>query len=163
MDRNHDVDAGAARTGPPEGYFSVESADESLVFVEPVMRDLVEVYQELMRLRTERQELALVLGTEARLAELRGKIEQKVERLKALRRELVGVGCEPKDLVGGLIDFPARFEGRKVWLCWKLGEPNVAWWHELQDGFAGRRPIDAEFRARVRDSLARAVEQIGPD
>ena len=85
------------------------------------------------------------------------------ERLKALRQELAGVGCEPKDLVGGLVDFPARFEGRKVWLCWKLGEPRLAWWHELQDGFAGRRPIDAEFRAQVRDALASAVGQIGPD
>ena len=84
MDRNRTADAGAARTGPPEGCFSVESADDSLVFVEPVMRDLVEVYQELMRLRTERQELALVLGAEARLAELRG---QTVEQIIALTSE----------------------------------------------------------------------------
>jgi hypothetical protein len=163
MEHNHTADVDPARTGGPEGYFSVESADESLVFVEPVMRDLVEVYQELMHLRTEGQELALLVGAEARLADLRGRIEQTVERLKALRQELAGVGCEPKDLVGGLVDFPARFEGRKIWLCWKLGEPNVAWWHESQDGFAGRRPIDAEFRARVRDALASAVEQSRPD
>jgi hypothetical protein len=148
MKRKRAAEAGPARESPPGRYFTPESANDTLVFVGPVMRDISETYQELMRLRAERGELAQVLGAEVQLADLRGRIDQKVERLRALHQELVGVGCEPKDLVAGLADFPALYEGRKVWLCWKLGEPEVAWWHELHGGFAGRRPIDVDFRAR---------------
>ena len=41
----------------------------------------------------------------------------------------------------GLIDFPALVTGRQVWLCWRLGEGDVDWWHELDEGFGGRRPL----------------------
>ncbi len=161
MDPNDFADGERSAEGLLERFFSVESASGALVFVRPVMKDIVKAYRELMRLRTERQELALALGSAARLEDLSGRIEQKVDRLKELHRELVDVGCEPKDLVGGLVDFPALFEGRKVWLCWKLGEPEVAYWHEIHEGFAGRQPIDAEFCRRVRESLPVEVERIG--
>jgi len=161
MQRKDAAETHPPRRDRPAGQFSPESATETLVFVGPVMRDIVETYQELMRLRAERGELALVLGVEAQLADLRGRIDQKVERLRALHQELVGVGCEPKDLSAGLVDFPALYEGRKVWLCWKLGEPEVAWWHECRDGFAGRRPIDAQFRRRLRESLPAGIKETG--
>ena len=46
-----------------------------------------------------------------------------------------------KDLDSGLIDFPARHHGETVLLCWQLGEDEIAWWHRVEDGFAGRRPL----------------------
>ena len=163
MTPNHAAEASESGERVPERYFSVESANEALVLVRPVVRDIVDAHQELMRLRAELQELALLLGVEARVENLRDRIERKAERLKALRQELVDVGCEPKDLIGGLVDFPALFEGRRVWLCWKLGEPEVAWWHELNAGFAGRRPIEAEFRAGVGEAPAAEVGQVRPE
>ena len=54
-------------------------------------------------------------------------------------------GIELKDLEAGLVDFPALREGRTVFLCWQLGEPEVAFWHELTTGFAGRQPLDDQF------------------
>ena len=51
-------------------------------------------------------------------------------------------GIELKDLEAGLVDFPALREGRTVFLCWQLGEPEVAYWHETTTGFAGRQPLD---------------------
>ena len=54
-------------------------------------------------------------------------------------------GIELKDLEIGLVDFPALREGRTVYLCWQLGEPEVAFWHELTTGFAGRQPLDDQF------------------
>lgn len=48
-----------------------------------------------------------------------------------------------KDFGAGLVDFPYEHEGRIVYLCWKLGEDDLSWWHEIDDGFAGRRPLDA--------------------
>ena len=51
-------------------------------------------------------------------------------------------GVELKDYFAGLVDFPSRREGRVVYLCWRFGEPAVAYWHELEAGFAGRQKLD---------------------
>ena len=60
---------------------------------------------------------------------------ERVDRIRAL-------GVQVKDLDAGLVDFPARREQRVVLLCWKLGEPRIGWWHELETGFAGRQPLE---------------------
>jgi hypothetical protein len=57
---------------------------------------------------------------------------------------LSSAGVHVKDPGKGLVDFPARRDGRAVWLCWKVGEPTVEFWHELDDGFAGRVRIDED-------------------
>ena len=54
-------------------------------------------------------------------------------------------GIELKDLEAGLVDFPAMREGRTVFLCWQLGEPEVSFWHEITTGFSGRQPLDDQF------------------
>jgi hypothetical protein len=54
-------------------------------------------------------------------------------------------GCLLKDLDIGLIDFPTLFRGEEVYLCWKLGEPGIAYWHGVDEGFKGRKPIDRDF------------------
>ena len=51
------------------------------------------------------------------------------------------VGCELKDPRLGLVDFPGRLEGREIYLCWKMDEPEVAFWHPLDEGFASRKPL----------------------
>jgi hypothetical protein len=56
--------------------------------------------------------------------------------------QLAEWGIELKDLSTGLIDFPALRDGRTVYLCWRLGEMKVGFWHELDTGFAGRLPLD---------------------
>lgn len=55
--------------------------------------------------------------------------------------QLQALGCEIKDFELGLVDFPSEREGRIVYLCWKLGEPEVMYWHEVDAGYAGRRPL----------------------
>ena len=52
-----------------------------------------------------------------------------------------GIGCEVKDVQTGLVDFRAMRDGRAVYLCWRLGEEDIAFWHELDAGFAGRQPL----------------------
>lgn len=71
------------------------------------------------------------------LAELRALIDALNADLEALRAE----GCVVKDVGSGLVDWYAKKDGRDVFLCWKLGEKSVAWWHDLETGFAGRRPV----------------------
>jgi hypothetical protein len=57
-------------------------------------------------------------------------------------QQLVEWGIELKDLQTGLVDFPARREDRDVYLCWRLGEDEVGYWHEIETGFDGRMPVD---------------------
>ncbi len=61
--------------------------------------------------------------------------------MRRLMEELEGIGCEVKDVHTGLVDFRSIREGRAVYLCWRLGEEQIAFWHELDAGFAGRQPL----------------------
>jgi len=71
-------------------------------------------------------------------------IRQDEGRLGAFINELHELGIEFKDPVRGLVDFPAELDGRVVYLCWQLGEPEVRFWHELHLGFSGRQSLCAE-------------------
>jgi len=76
-------------------------------------------------------------------ASLRGSIEQ-----------VQALGCVVKDLDVGLIDFPTEFRGEEVYLCWKLGEPKIEFWHGVEEGFRGRKAIDQDFRDHHRGDPA---------
>ena len=69
----------------------------------------------------------------------RAKAEQQAKDALA---EIDSIGVQVKDLSIGLLDFPCEVEGKTILLCWKLGEPAITHWHGLQEGFAGRKPID---------------------
>ena len=56
--------------------------------------------------------------------------------------ELSKVGCIVKDLDFGLVDFYSRYNGEDILLCWKFGEPDILYWHSMEDGYAGRKPIE---------------------
>ncbi len=71
------------------------------------------------------------------LARFRGLVETLREQIEAIQE----TGCVIKDIEVGLVDWPALHQGRAVLLCWKYGEPEVAFWHETHTGFAGRRPV----------------------
>ncbi len=81
---------------------------------------------------------------EKELNETRQELEQATAELNGLMERVQEMGCEVKDIDQGLIDFRAEHEGREVYMCWKLGEPDVRWWHELETGFAGRRPLGSD-------------------
>src|SRR5579883_2763896 len=67
------------------------------------------------------------------LAEIRGRLESE---------ERENYGCVIKDIDSYLVDFPAKMFGDEVWLCWKLGEPKVMFWHPKDEGFLSRRPLE---------------------
>ncbi len=77
-----------------------------------------------------------------------------VERIERLIREEIlalGVRFPPGGLEHGLLDFPTVLDGRWVFLCWRLGEEELVAWHELGDGFAGRKPLTPELARRMGD------------
>ena len=67
---------------------------------------------------------------------------QDFERLDALVHRILDTGAQIKDIDTGLLDFSALKDGREVYLCWQYGEGEIAFWHEMDAGYAGRRPID---------------------
>jgi hypothetical protein len=67
------------------------------------------------------------------------------QRLKSAIEEVQAVGCVVKDLDIGLVDFPTLFRGVEVYLCWRLGETRIEYWHGMEEGFRGRKPIDEDF------------------
>ena len=140
------MDAFEAITTPepaaPTGgrFFSVAQANRSLVLVRRIVGDIVRDYRRLRGLQEafeayDRKDNP-VMAEQAR----QGYVDV-FNRLSEFRGELEEIGCELKDYDLGLVDFPARLEEREIVLCWKLGEPAVAYWHELDGGYAGRRPI----------------------
>lgn len=80
-------------------------------------------------------------------------LEALVQRAKDSLEEIDSIGVQVKDLDIGLLDFPCLLEGETVLLCWKRGEPRIEFWHRVDDGFAGRQPIDARFGGMTPEKL----------
>jgi hypothetical protein len=84
---------------------------------------------------------------------------RRAEREKALQEaqdtlaEIDEIGVQVKDLEQGLLDFPCVIDGQTVLLCWKQGEKEIGYWHTTEDGFAGRKPLDARFGKTERERL----------
>ncbi len=72
--------------------------------------------------------------------------DNSASRLRDAIEQIQELGCVVKDLDTGLVDFPTLFRGAEVYLCWKLGEPAIAFWHGVEEGFRGRKAIDQDFR-----------------
>ena len=133
----------------PRQYFSVASANQTLPLVRAIVGDIVELYPEV---RDREERLTRItrgrskdsrsddLYTEE-VEQVRQDLERDVERLQAFVDELQALGVEFKDPVLGLVDFPAKRNGKEVCLCWKLGEPSVDFWHTVESGFQGREKL----------------------
>ena len=74
--------------------------------------------------------------------------------LKSSIEAVQDTGCLVKDLDIGLVDFPTLLRGVEVYLCWKLGEPAIEFWHGVEEGFRGRKPIDSDFLDNHRGDRA---------
>ena len=113
-------------------------------------REYDEADEELTRLT---QHIALMGGTvppREEMQQLRLRKDGAARNLKSMVDRIQEIGCELKDLDTGLIDFPTYYRGEHVYLCWKLGEPKIGFWHSLDAGYRGRHPIDSDFLANHR-------------
>ncbi len=79
------------------------------------------------------------------VAELKNRKEGAARKLKSAVDGISEMGAQLKDLETGLLDFPTLYKGQEVYLCWKLGESGIRFWHHVEDGFRGRQPIDGDF------------------
>jgi hypothetical protein len=128
--------------------FSVEEANEALAAVRPLAERLV-VLGGLLRAR---QADVAALGAKvagnggaaAHVLALREAERQAAEHAREATEviaELDALGVQVKDIELGLVDFPADRDGETVLLCWKVGEDEIGYWHGLEEGYAGRKPL----------------------
>jgi hypothetical protein len=128
-------------------HFTPEEANAELEHVRPLVERLVSTRAEhtaaLERQETLEQKIRGNGGgiPPADLAEATAEVDAIARRLARIVDEINDHGAEVKDLDTGLIDFPALRRGETVLLCWQLGEDEIAFWHRVDDGFAGRRPL----------------------
>jgi hypothetical protein len=127
-------------------YFTREEAEALLPQISVVLRDI-------QRERAAMGECAEALNKlelrargnghdlHERIVKLQQEVIQHRQTLRTLITELKHSGCELKDPETGLIDFLSLRDGHEVYLCWRLGEERINYWHDIQAGFAGRQPL----------------------
>lgn len=133
----------------PARLFTIEQANAMLPLVRAITSDLASLARDIV---DRRQRLALLTAGRKlkqgdpysdELAQIEKDLQLDGQRLVEYMDELKELGVEPKGAVEGLVDFPAEMDGRIVLLCWKLGEPEILHWHDLESGFAGRQSLVA--------------------
>ena len=130
-------------------YFTRAEAEALLPRITPVLNEI----QRLRQAQREHDEAlaadrAKVLGNghlpPEQLREHQRESLAAERQVARLARALGELGVVVKDLDTGLVDFLALRDDRPIYLCWRLGEPRIAWWHEIETGFAGRMPLDED-------------------
>jgi hypothetical protein len=89
----------------------------------------------------------------AAAARRRGEREKAAQEAKDTLGEIDAIGVRVQHFEGGVLDFPCVVEGRTVLLCWRLGEPAIAYWHAEGDGVGGRKPVETLFGKSQRERL----------
>ena len=142
-------------------HFTVAEVEQMIPRLEQIFTDVLQLRAALRGIEEKLERAGVKMSREELLESDDGSTD--VRRAKALFRgfyealsdeiELVrALGGEVKDIEQGLVDFPARRRGEDILLCWRLGEKAIGFWHGLESGFAGRRPID--------DDVARAPQPL---
>ena len=132
--------------------FTVEEANELLPEIRTILDEFKDRKKIFFELKEEVFELAKIVDSEEyRSEELSNKeriLMATSKEIENLFEEIAKFGCVVKDIDNGLVDFISIFQGKKVFLCWKQGEDNVSWYHDMQTGFAGRKKIEdpVEFK-----------------
>ena len=122
-------------------YFTLQEANETLVTIRPLMDEVQTIRQKILENQPEAWpaiEKSAGNGGNRALSNM----VQDFEKLDALVHQIQDTGVLIKDINIGLLDFPALRDGREVYLCWQYGEEEIAFWHEVEAGFAGRQPIE---------------------
>ncbi len=137
------------RGGPCENpgvdrYYALDAANARLAEMRPLLERLRQDRDAVANAQRELTRFRGSNGSEDHALELQDRqaqIRQLVKRMQQTVARIDSWGITLRDIDTGLIDFPALVTGRPIWLCWRLGEGDIAWWHEVKDGFGGRRAL----------------------
>lgn len=137
----------------PNRYFSLDEANRAVAQVAPLLlqsQDLqtraIRTKERLDRLwqRLERGEPVL-----DDIASLQQQLDHTTREFTSVLARLEAIGCILRDLEVGLVDFPARVDDTELYLCWRLGEEGIQYWHGMDEGYAGRKPITTMPGTRI--------------
>jgi len=129
--------------------FTLEEANSLVPILTPMVQELQDLRSQIDKLEVEIDSLELIAegvpeGSQSaqELEEKISKLNEMIGQMNKLLKEIEVIGCSPKSIEIGLIDFLSEKEGRHIYLCWQLGEPQIKHWHETGEGFANRQPIE---------------------
>jgi hypothetical protein len=127
--------------------FTREEAEALLPEIEPLLQEIRELGREIAEHEAHLQVDQLKLMSNGHkpppdTETLQNDVRILDHRIQANVEAILAMEVIVKDLAEGLVDFPSLLHGREVYLCWKLGEDGIHWWHEIEAGFAGRQPLD---------------------
>lgn len=132
-----------------ERTFTLDEAQSLLPVLESLLRTAIQAKRIMDEVEAELQMLNhRIFLNGGMFLDIVPLARRKAERARAEQRakdaiaEIDSIGVQVKDLDMGLLDFPCDVEGQKILLCWKLGEKAITHWHGIEEGFAGRKPID---------------------
>ncbi len=124
-------------------FFTLQEASEALKIVRPLMDEVMLICQKILANQPEAwPAIEKSAGNGGNPALSRMVLD--FEKFDALVHKIQDTGAQIKDINIGLLDFSAQKDGREVYLCWQYGEGDIAYWHEIEEGYAGRQPI-AQF------------------
>ena len=142
-------------------YFTLDQAHDVLPGVERLIRQALALKSDYASAETELQQInrnIMMAGGSAvnrdHVMGLKTRKDSSLELLNSTLEEIQHRGCLVKDLDVGLLDFPTLYGDQEVYLCWRLGEDRIEWWHGIEEGFRGRKRIDQDFLAQHRGDLA---------
>jgi hypothetical protein len=127
--------------------YTVDRANRTLPLVRRIVEDIVREHE---RWQEAIARLDLLSSTSTALVDpeltaLEREVQRIARDIDQFQGELEALDIQLKDRRIGLIDFPTELDGRRVLLCWRLGEPSVQYWHDEDAGFAGRQPLSPTF------------------
>jgi hypothetical protein len=131
--------------------FTLTEAERTRREIEPVLIEAIEIRRKLAPLDEELGAISAriqwaggVVVPYEHAARLRAERDRLAELLRSAVGRIQATGCLVKDLDVGLLDFPSRINNEEVYLCWRLGEERIRFWHRQDEGFAGRKPITGD-------------------
>jgi hypothetical protein len=129
--------------------FTLQEAQVLLPVLKSLLKQAIDSKKLIETIEAEFQELAQkiflsggLLVEIGRMAARRAERDKTEQRIKDVLAEIDATGVQVKDLDIGLLDFPCMVDGKTILLCWKVGEDRITHWHGLEEGYAGRKPID---------------------
>ncbi len=134
---------------PEDKLFTLKEAERTRAEVEPVLLEAMQAHRKMAELEQGLSSLAErimrsggMLVSPERAGNLRAEHTTLGETVREALQRIQATGCVVKDLDVGLLDFPARINNEEVYLCWRVGEDRIRFYHRQDEGFSGRKPLD---------------------
>jgi hypothetical protein len=148
-DDEHNEDERDDASEPEPRLFTLTEAERTRKEIEPLLLDAMECRRKMEPLGQNLSAVAArimmmggILVPHERLAKVRIEHDHLADNLRSSVSRIQATGCVIKDLDAGLLDFPAIIDNEEVYLCWRLGEDRIRFYHSQNEGFAGRKPLN---------------------